>query len=42
VARLGSLDDPWFKAFEGAVRDEWGVEPLRICEVGVRCSISPT
>jgi acetylornithine deacetylase/succinyl-diaminopimelate desuccinylase-like protein len=33
---LGSLDDPWFKALEAAVRDEWGVEPLRIREGGVR------
>jgi acetylornithine deacetylase/succinyl-diaminopimelate desuccinylase-like protein len=40
--RLGSLADPWFKAVEPAVRDEWDVEPLRICEVGVRCPIFPT
>lgn len=32
---LGNLDDPWFKALEGAIRDEWGVEPLRIREGGV-------
>lgn len=32
---IGNLDDRWFKALEGAVRDEWGVEPLRIREGGV-------
>ena len=32
---LGNLDDPWFKALEGAVREEWGEEPLRIREGGV-------
>jgi di- and tripeptidase len=32
---LGSLDDPWFRSLEAAVRDEWGVEPLRIREGGV-------
>ena len=32
---LGNLDDPWFKALEGAIRDEWGVDPLRIREGGV-------
>ncbi|KAI0768916.1 Zn-dependent exopeptidase [Irpex lacteus] len=31
---LGNLDDFWFKALEDAVRDEWGVEPLRIREGG--------
>lgn len=31
---LGSLDDPWFRALESAVRDEWGVAPLRIREGG--------
>jgi len=31
---LGNLDDTWFQALEGAVRDEWGVEPLRIREGG--------
>jgi len=31
---LGNLDDPWFHALEDAVRDEWGVEPLRIREGG--------
>lgn len=33
---LGDLDDPWFKALETAVCEEWGVEPLRIREGGVR------
>jgi len=31
---LGKLDDPWFHALETAVRDEWGIEPLRIREGG--------
>jgi len=31
---LGDVDGPWFKALEGAIRDEWGVEPLRIREGG--------
>jgi di- and tripeptidase len=33
---LGSLDDPWFKALESAVQEEWGSEPLRIREGGVK------
>lgn len=32
---LGNLDDPWFKALENAVSEEWGVSPLRIREGGV-------
>ena len=32
---LGNLDDPWFNAMENAIREEWGVEPLRIREGGV-------
>lgn len=32
---LGVLDDPWFKALESAVQQEWGIEPLRIREGGV-------
>lgn len=32
---LGELNDPWFKALETAVKEEWGVEPLRIREGGV-------
>ncbi|KAJ3483636.1 hypothetical protein NLI96_g6169 [Meripilus lineatus] len=31
---LGNLTDPWFTTLEGAIRDEWGVEPLRIREGG--------
>ncbi|KAF8887175.1 hypothetical protein BD779DRAFT_1611627 [Infundibulicybe gibba] len=31
---LGNLDDPWFKALESAVQEEWGIEPLRIREGG--------
>ncbi|CDO74568.1 hypothetical protein BN946_scf184771.g4 [Trametes cinnabarina] len=31
---LGKLDDPWFHALENAVKDEWGVDPLRIREGG--------
>ncbi|KAJ7750951.1 hypothetical protein DFH07DRAFT_961172 [Mycena maculata] len=31
---LGELDDFWFKALEGAVQEEWGMEPLRIREGG--------
>ncbi|CCM00624.1 uncharacterized protein FIBRA_02660 [Fibroporia radiculosa] len=35
---LGNLDDAWFRALEDAVRDEWGVEPLRIREGGASLS----
>lgn len=38
---LGNLDDPWFKALEGAVQEEWGVEPLRIREGGVSQCVAP-
>lgn len=31
---LGDLDDAWFQALEGAIKDEWGVSPLRIREGG--------
>ncbi|KAA1473719.1 Zn-dependent exopeptidase [Dentipellis sp. KUC8613] len=31
---LGNLEHPWFKALEGAIQDEWGIEPLRIREGG--------
>ena len=37
---LGNLDDLWFTALEDAVRDEWGVEPLRIREGGVCPSVA--
>lgn len=36
---LGDLGDPWFKALENAVYEEWGTEPLRIREGGV-CVLS--
>jgi hypothetical protein len=32
---LGELDDPYFKALESAVTEEWDMEPLRIREGGV-------
>lgn len=38
---LGNLDDLWFTALEDAVRDEWGVEPLRIREGGVSLTSPP-
>ncbi|KAG8907880.1 hypothetical protein FRB99_001739 [Tulasnella sp. 403] len=31
---IGSFENPWFKALEGAIYEEWGVEPLRIREGG--------
>ncbi|KAI5122438.1 hypothetical protein M0805_008751 [Coniferiporia weirii] len=31
---LGDIEGHWFQALEGAVKDEWGVEPLRIREGG--------
>ncbi|KAJ3868519.1 hypothetical protein EV359DRAFT_77599 [Lentinula novae-zelandiae] len=31
---IGELDDPWFKALESAIHEEWGMEPLRIREGG--------
>ncbi|KXN88158.1 putative di- and tripeptidase DUG2 [Leucoagaricus sp. SymC.cos] len=31
---LGELDDPYFKVLENAVKEEWGMEPLRIREGG--------
>lgn len=33
---LGDIEGSWFKALEGAIKDEWGVAPLRIREGGVR------
>lgn len=33
---LGNLDDPWFKALESAIQEEWDIDPLRIREGGVR------
>lgn len=38
---LGELDDFWFKALQGSVEEEWGVEPLRIREGGVCRPFSP-
>ena len=35
---LGQLDGLWFNALESAVREEWGVDPLRIREGGVSAS----
>ncbi|ESK84684.1 beta-ala-his dipeptidase [Moniliophthora roreri MCA 2997] len=31
---LGNLDDPWSKALESAIEEEWNSEPLRIREGG--------
>jgi len=31
---LGDINGSWFKALEGAIREEWGVDPLRIREGG--------
>ncbi|KAJ3742937.1 hypothetical protein DFH05DRAFT_1526431 [Lentinula detonsa] len=31
---IGELDDPWFKALESAIHEEWGLVPLRIREGG--------
>jgi len=31
---LGQLEDKWFQALESAVREEWGIQPLRIREGG--------
>ncbi|THH11663.1 hypothetical protein EW145_g494 [Phellinidium pouzarii] len=31
---LGDIAGHWFQALEGAIKDEWGVEPLRIREGG--------
>jgi len=33
---LGDLEGHWFKCLESAVQEEWGIEPLRIREGGVR------
>lgn len=39
---LGDIEGRWFKALETAIKDEWGVEPLRIREGGVRYSLTFT
>lgn len=31
---LGDIKGAWFKALEGAIQEEWGIEPLRIREGG--------
>ncbi|KZV68817.1 Zn-dependent exopeptidase [Peniophora sp. CONT] len=31
---LGELEHPWFLALESAIRDEWGVQPMRVREGG--------
>jgi len=33
---LGDLTHPWFLQLERAIRDEWGSEPMRVREGGVR------
>ena len=33
---LGDLTHPWFLELERAIYDEWGTEPMRIREGGVR------
>ena len=38
---LGDLTHPWFLELERAINDEWGAEPMRVREGGVRTSLSP-
>lgn len=33
---LGDLTHPWFLELERAIHDEWGREPMRVREGGVR------
>ena len=33
---LGDLTHPWFLELERAIHDEWGAEPMRVREGGVR------
>jgi di- and tripeptidase len=33
---LGDLTHPWFLKLERAIYDEWGAEPMRVREGGVR------
>lgn len=35
---LGDLTHPWFLELERAINDEWGAEPMRVREGGVRAS----
>jgi di- and tripeptidase len=36
---LGDLTHPWFLELERAINDEWGAEPMRVREGGVRTSL---
>lgn len=38
---LGDLTHPWFLELERAINDEWGAEPMRVREGGVRTSLLP-
>ena len=37
---LGDLTHPWFLELERAISDEWGAEPMRVREGGVRTFLS--
>ncbi len=37
---LGDLTHPWFLELERAINDEWGAEPMRVREGGVRTFLS--
>jgi hypothetical protein len=39
---LGDLTHPWFLELERAIYDEWGTEPMRIREGGVRTLSLPS
>jgi hypothetical protein len=39
---LGDLTHPWFLELERAIHDEWGAEPMRVREGGVRTSFLPS
>jgi hypothetical protein len=36
---LGDLTHPWFLELERAISDEWGAEPMRVREGGVRTAL---
>jgi hypothetical protein len=38
---LGDLTHPWFLELERAIHDEWGAEPMRVREGGVRAFFLP-
>jgi hypothetical protein len=38
---LGDLTHPWFLELERAIYDEWGTEPMRVREGGVRIFFPP-